>query len=364
MATSGMRMVTAAVVYSFMGWTCVGEEPQVPKPDAKADSKQTGAKSDKARGKEADNADVKDKQAKSKDQKEKHDAAERIEDADAENASPDEKAIRALVRQVEDAFNKHDAKALTAFFSQHGEIIDAGGNISQGTDEITKVFTDVFEKSPEAQMNIDIESIRILGSAVAIEEGTTRIVHAPGEAEEVARYAVVYSKEGDEWKMISARDLPKEAAVTDHLSQLEWLVGDWIDESDDSVVMTSYRFSANNRYLVGQFHVETEEEGILDGTVHIGWDPQLKQLRSWVFDSEGGFATGLWASNEDTWIIKLTGVLADGRTSTCTYRMHRLSSDQAEVDSRDRVIGGILIDDSDPVTIVRRGPAPETLGDE
>lgn len=350
MATSGMRVLTAAVIYTIVLWTCGAEPPKPPSNDEKADSQPAERSSDKAS--ELD---------RKKDEKAKE-TTNRLEDADAENASPEEKSIRAMVRRIEDAFNQHDVRTLTSHFSEHGEIIDAGGNISKGADEITKVFTDVFEKSPEVRMNIEIESIRILGSVVAIEEGTTRITYDTDET--VARYAVVYTKEGDDWKMISARDLPVEAAVSDQLRQLEWLVGDWIDESDDSVVMTSYRWSANDRFLVGQFHVETEEEGILDGTVHIGWDPQLKQMRSWVFDSEGGFSTGLWARNADTWIIKLTGVLSDGRTSTCTYRMRRLSSDQAEVDSRDRVIGGMLIDDSEPVTIVRRGPAPETLGDE
>ncbi len=287
----------------------------------------------------------------------------RAENEDAKKASPDEQAIRKIVRDVEEAFNQHDADALTAFFSTNGEIISIGGEVSQGTKEISKIFKNVFERSPEAKMTIQIESIRVLGKAVAIEEGTTRIVHAPGEAEEVARYAVVYSKEENAWKMISARDLPTEAAVDNHLAQIAWLIGDWIDESDESVVSTSYRWSSNEQFIVGQFHVDTPEEGTLDGTVHIAWDPQLKQLRSWVFDSEGGFASGVWARNEETWIVKLTGVLADGRTTTSTHRMKRLSSDHAEMEARDRVIGGVLIDDGEPVMMVRRGPAPESLSE-
>ncbi len=287
----------------------------------------------------------------------------KAEEDDAEKLSPDEQAIRHIVRQVEEAFNKHDTKALTALFSSHGEIIDAGGEIQQGHEAITELFQGVFERTPEAQMTIQIESIRVLGSAVAIEEGLTRMVPSPGEPEELGRYAVVYSKEGNDWKMISARDLPMEAANDDHLGQLAWLIGDWIDECEECVVSTTYRRSDNEQFIVGQFHVDTTEEGTLDGTVHIGWDPQIKQLRSWVFDSEGGFATGQWARNEDTWIVKLNGVLADGRTTTSTYRMKRLSGDQAEVESCDRVIGGVLISDGEPVTIVRRGPAPESISE-
>lgn len=287
----------------------------------------------------------------------------RAEEEDAEQASPDEQAIRKMVRQVEEAFNNHDAAALTAFFCEHGEIINAGGDVTQGNDAIKDAFTQIFENNPETQMSIQIESIRVLGKSVAIEEGLTRITSEPGQPEEIRRYTVVYSKEDDKWKMISARDLPSNAPVNDELNQLAWLIGDWVDECDDSIVSTSYRWSANDRYIVGEFHADTPEGGSLDGTVHIGWDPQLKQLRSWVFDSEGGFATGLWARNEDTWIVKLSGVLTDGRTTTSTYRMKRISSDYAEMESRDRVIGGVLIDDAEPIAMVRRGPAPESFSD-
>ena len=29
-------------------------------------------------------------------------------------------------------------------------------------------------------------------------------------------------------------------------------------------------------------------------TQRIGWDPAAKQIRSWEFDSEGGFGEGTW----------------------------------------------------------------------
>jgi uncharacterized protein (TIGR02246 family) len=349
MATIGPRMLALSLVYATVLWASEQVAPK--QPDKQQAEKPAAAKT-------TDESAEKEKKAEAKE------TARRIEDEDAEKASPEEKAIRQVVRQIEEAYNKHDQQALTAMFSKHGEIVDAGGRVTQGPEEIAAIFRSIFEEHPETQMSVDIESIRVLGDAVAVEEGVTRVTHAPGEKEEIARYAVVYSKEGNDWKMISARDLPAESATDDHLEQLAWLVGDWLDESDDSVVTTSYRFSANQRYLIGTFHVETPEEGVLDGTVHVGWDPQMKQLRSWVFDSEGGFATGLWSHNDETWIVKLTGVLADGRTTTSTYRMRRLSSDHAEIDSRDRVIGDLLIEDSEPVTIVRRGPAPETVGDE
>ncbi|MDZ4684785.1 MAG: nuclear transport factor 2 family protein [Planctomycetaceae bacterium] len=304
-------------------------------------------------------------EGKSEAKSEANPAGQRVDDQDAaERASPDEQAIRQLVREMEEAFNRHDAKAVVKLFSSHGEVIDAGGSVSQGHEEIAGIFEKLFERSPDIQMHVQIESIRVLGSAVAIEEGTVHRVEQPDAPEDVARYAVVYSKEHDGWKMISARDLPADAAVDDRLEQLAWLIGDWVDECDECIVTTTYRWSDNERYIVGQFHVDAADEGELNGSIHIGWDPQVKQLRSWVFDSEGGFATGLWARHEDTWIVKLNGTLADGLSTTATHRIQRTSSDRAEMASRDRVIGGMLIPDGSPVTMVRRGPDPESIGSE
>ena len=280
-----------------------------------------------------------------------------------DKASPEEKAIREIVRQTEAAFNAHDSKQLLTLFSEEAEVISAGGQITRGREDIQGIFDGVFEEHPEVSLSIEVESVRVLGRHTAIEEGISRITNSPDSEVELSRYSVVYEKDGEAWKVVSARDVPLEEAVNDHLEQLGWLVGDWLDECPEAIVKTRYRWSDSRRFIIGEFRVNAPEEGELDGTIHIGWDPQLKQLRSWVFDSEGGYSTGVWARNEDTWVVKLTGVLADGRTTTATHRLHRHSEDHATLESSDRVIGGVLIDDAEPVEIVRRGPAPEALSE-
>ena len=51
----------------------------------------------------------------------------------------------------------------------------------------------------------------------------------------------------------------------------------------------------------------------------IGWDPLTKQIKSWVFDSEGGYGDALWTRKGNQWVIKSTGVLPDGRTASATH---------------------------------------------
>ena len=51
----------------------------------------------------------------------------------------------------------------------------------------------------------------------------------------------------------------------------------------------------------------------------IGWDPLTKQIKSWVFDSEGGYGDEFWTRKGNQWVIKSTGVLPDGRTASATH---------------------------------------------
>jgi uncharacterized protein (TIGR02246 family) len=342
----GMRLIGLSIVLTAgAGLWAVGADRPKPETEKKTTSTEAPTKSVEVSKEEA---------AENKRQ---------LAQEDAEKTSPDEKAIREIVQEVEDAFNEGDAAKLAAHFSPHAELVNSGGEVLSGPDKIREFFAAIFERSPDAELSIQIESVRVLGDNVAIEEGMTRLVREPDGSEELARYTVVYAKENETWKMISARDIPIEAAVDKHLEGLAWLIGDWVDECEESVVLTSYRWADSQRFIIGEFHVSTPGEGTLDGAVHIGWDPQLKQIRSWVFDSEGGFGTGVWARNEDTWIVKLTGVMRDGHTTTATHRMRRVSNDQAVMESRDRVIGGILIDDGEPVMMVRRGPDPQSLSE-
>ena len=95
---------------------------------------------------------------------------------------------------------------------------------------------------------------------------------------------------------------------SEHLKQLAWLIGEWIDESPESLVTTSYRWDDNHTFMLSDFEVKVAGRPVMSGTQRIGWDPLAKTIRSWVFDSEGGFAEGVYSHAGNRWIVKLTGV--------------------------------------------------------
>jgi hypothetical protein len=41
-----------------------------------------------------------------------------------------------------------------------------------------------------------------------------------------------------------------------------------------------------------------------------------RRIRSWTFDSDGGFAEATWTCKKDRWFIQNKGTLADGRKAS------------------------------------------------
>ena len=149
-----------------------------------------------------------------------------------------------------------------------------------------------------------------------------------------------------------------EASPHEQLKQLEWLVGEWVDESPTEVVEHRCRWSEDGHYLLGKFVVQWEGLPAMKGDLRIGWDPLTKQIKSWIFDSEGGYAEGFWTRVGDRWVVKMTGVRPDGSTASATNTYVPLRRDQYQYSSVDRIVGGQQEPDQ-TVRIVRKPPQPK-----
>jgi hypothetical protein len=91
----------------------------------------------------------------------------------------------------------------------------------------------------------------------------------------------------------------------------------------------------------------------LTGMQLVGWDPARKQIRSWVFDSDGGFAEGRWAKNGNRWSIITTGTLSDGGKASSVNVITRVDDNQFKWKSLNRTAGGELLPNIDEVIVVR-----------
>lgn len=277
-----------------------------------------------------------------------------------ERSATDLAAIQALVQSFSKEFNGHRAEAIAELFTVDAEIIDEAGRTLRGRPAIQKVFGELFGQSPEVRMQIKVDSVRFLGNVTATEEGTTATVAdaQPESVAEVSHYVVTYVKQDSTWKMASARDLssrPRTAA--EHLNELEWLIGTWVDENGESLVMTTFRWSEEKHFLICDFTIQGGARP-RHGTQRIGWDPRTNELRSWTFDSSGGFGEAVWTRDGNRWISKTTGVTQDGRVLSATNILTRVGQDHALYQSRDRITGGVAVPDIGEIPIVRQPPAP------
>lgn len=274
--------------------------------------------------------------------------------------SEDEAGIRASADRFVKAFNEGDAKAAAAQFLPKAEYLNSDGEAFEGREAIEADLADYFKNHPKAHIEMAIDSIRFVGPRVAIEEGRTEVTHDP-DAEPVRQsYIAVDLLTDGEWMLGSVRELPEEVEpVTphDHLQVLAWLEGDWIDESEDGIAETSYRWTEDGNYLISEFHLKIGGLKTLSGQQRIGWDPLTKQIKSWVFDASGGYGEGLWTWDEDHWVAKATGVRADGTAASATNLYTPLSGDAFRFQSTSRIAG----DETEPdvnVVVVRRPPSP------
>jgi uncharacterized protein (TIGR02246 family) len=273
--------------------------------------------------------------------------------------SKDESVIRGNVEAFVKAFNAGDAKAIGELFVPEAQMVDDEGATTQGRDAIEKVFAGILTEKPRPQMAVEIESIRFIGAAVAIETGVSKVTHRPGEAADVDRYMAVHIKNRNgQWMMGFVRDTPgTEMTNYERLKPLEWLVGDWIDESHESVVLTSYKWSPNKNYIVGEIKVRMRGRDAMDVSQRIGWDPLTKRIKSWQFDTEGGHGESVWTHAGDHWVVKATGVRRDGTPSSATNLITPTSNHSYTWRSTDHVVGTELVPPTE-VKIVRRPPEP------
>ena len=312
--------------------------------------------------------------AKSADAKKPADAAKKGDDEAKKRAQaaqptdgkppedPEEKVIRASAETFTKLYNAHDAKGLAALFAQKAEMIDEDGNVVKGREAIEKEFEEVFKLHPKTSMQVDVESVRVLTPQLAIEEGVARSKDSPDDPEDVTVYVAIHMKADGKWQLVCVRDwdAPVEDLSPHDLleRELSWLVGEWIDESPDSVVHTVCKWHDNGNFLMQEFQVNVGGQLAMSGTMRIGWNAVRKQFQSWVFDSHGGHSTGFWVPDGDRWIVKMEGATASGEIGSSTNYYRPIDDDTLAWGSIDHVVDGERVGDIEEVIVKRRPPPP------
>ena len=270
-------------------------------------------------------------------------------------SSADQAAIRKADDAYVKAYNRHDAKALADAWSPDAVYLNRNtGDEVTGRAAIAEQFTEHFKDQPEVKLELNVESIRFVSPNVAVEQGIAKTL-APNAAAEEIGYSAVFVRRDGQWLLDRVTEKAKEAAPTSYeqLKPLEWMIGHWVDKDEKVDVETDCKWTKNRSYMARSFTVAVEGDINTSGMQIIGWDPAAKTIRSWTFDSDGGFTEGTWTFQKGRWFIRNKGVLADGRKASMVNVIKPVDQNSYTWQTVERTVGSELLPNIDEVLIVR-----------
>ena len=282
----------------------------------------------------------------------------------AEDKSADQEQIEQSAEKFVAAYNDKKLDDLVALFADDAEMLRLGEEPLVGSNAIKAAITAAFEANPKAMISLSMDAVRFVTDDVAFEDGVT-VNFADGETPTTrSRYTVVHVKRKGQWRMKLVRELEEEPLTPfARLRELEWMLGDWVDEGEDSIVKTSCKWNERKTFLMRSFEVHGQNDILLKGEQRIGWDPVARQVRSWTFDDAGGVVEGNWTQVDDRWVVKATGFRSDGQAASATQIVTSLSDGRMEWKMEERLIGDNPLP---PITVilVRKPPAPAGVAEK
>jgi len=277
------------------------------------------------------------------------------------NTKDAEQAVRRFADRYTAAFNKGDAKALAAMWTPEGDYVGPRGERFKGREEMQKRYESYFSENKGAKLEINIASVRFVGSDVAIIDGAPKVTPALPGPPMTTHATAILVKRGKQWFVDGVRDaLVHTPSNYEHLKTLQWMIGDWRDDTpaDAGVsVESTCDWTKNKNFIIRKFTAKVQDRLSVTGVQLIGWDPRANEIRSWVFDSSGGFARGVWKRRGNHWIIKSSGIRQDGSEVASRNVLTRIDDDTCTFRSGSRTVEGAEQPDIEEITIKRQRPA-------
>lgn len=277
---------------------------------------------------------------------------------DASAARAEQDAIHQQLASYVEAFNQQDDDAVATFWSPDCiSTAENSGERIEGREALQQHFAEFFQEYPGARLVGEITDLQIVRPDVAVIEGRTTLVLADAEPVETV-FAATLVKEENQWLITNSRerDVLPVTSPQDALKDLEWLIGTWEDQTENGRVVTTIRWAPNRAFLIRSFaaYFDDQEQ---QGTQVIGWDPRNRQIRTWIFHSDGSFGQGTISRHDDAWMLKMSQTLSDGRTAAGTQILTRVDDNTITVQVIGETVAGELIPTADPVTVVRTADA-------
>ncbi len=263
--------------------------------------------------------------------------------------------IAAFGEAYVEAFGKGDAAALAAMWTPDGDYVDQTGKVFQGREEIAKVFAGFFAANKDLKLGIDSEALKFPTPDTALEDGSTSVIFPDGTPPARGRFSNVFVKQDGKWLLASVREsayLPSTNAV--HLEGLAWAIGAWqTDPKSPEVSHTEFAWGDNGNFIVSRQAITLKDQLISSGTQFIGWDASSSEIRSWNFESDGGFGEGVWTAGANGWSVRTTATLPNGKKLLAVNTISRNDDGSINWQSTDRKLDGKSLPDTEKIKLTR-----------
>jgi len=270
-------------------------------------------------------------------------------------AEDETEKVRENVNAYVEAFNAHDAAKAASFWSEVGRYEGPEGVLIEGRDAIKSGYESLFESEPQIKIKVDILAIRQTSPSVILEQGTATLMQGEEPTRELI-YKGTHVRTPEGWKLDHIDEM-EVAAGGEHqeaLEPLSFLVGNWVDDGGRFQIDMTCIWSKNRHSLLRKFEVVADGALVLEGTQVIAFDANKRQIKSWLFDSEGGIGEGTWRQVDDRWIVTTKQTQGDGAIAGGVNIITPMNEDVYFWQSTEREVDGQLLPDIPEVAIVRK----------
>ena len=265
-------------------------------------------------------------------------------------------AIKTLTKSYVAAFNAQDFEKMAEHWTDRGvHTNQATGSIIVGQDALKSEFEKLFNESENLKLEILSEEIEFVSPSVAIEHGVASVTQSGTNQVEKTEYSCVFILQGGQWKIDRIDDnlVLDRSSHSAHLQPLDWLIGNWVHESENTTIEFECKWTQEKNHISRFYRIVEGDQIIESGLQVIGWDPVNQTVRSWLFDSRGGYVEGRWKFDNNRWVVSNDGTLPNGSKGKALHIITPVDADQFKFQKTEQVVDGAPLDDTEEITVTR-----------
>jgi len=259
------------------------------------------------------------------------------------------------------AFNTRDFQALANQWTSGALLMEGGGELV-GRERIVESISAWAGRNPESKIEMRLTGVMPLGATVVRVKGVARFTPQPNARVSESHFVSLRVLVDGQWQLAESIVAPSQDVAMD---QLDWLLGTWTatDPADGTVLESRYERAADGHVILGRTTITPKEGTAIESIDVIHADTGSGTIRSWVFDSTGARAEGVFETDGTAFNRVYEGLAAHGAKGLRTRWVQMVvptSPTTIVMQSIERSLDGRPVADGRPWHLVRKPAAAAT----